>query len=366
MTENGRNKRGVPRASKRRKDRHKAGWMIGLGLVGLLILSSVLWWGLIAVKNSLVSGIVDVESTVQGTLEDIRTVQAILVRDEQLIVSPVAGQVKRVVLEGERVRKGALLAYVTEKTIETGSGVRDVPVYSPATGVVSYYVDNLGGLATPANLDNLGGQKVYKTVEAQTVAQSSIQNPAQTEAKSTNQAGTLAGQVVTTGLQRGQPLCKIVNNLQPTYLLVDNTAGKVSAEVYQKERYVYGNLGNNQQEEISFRLQPTSRSDLLVLSSNAFAPEFIQKRKIQLNLICSHFKGYIIPRGAIVSKNGQTGIFIVYKEVASWQPVRILGEAKDKIAVEAVEHAGTSRLSPNALVVKNPGLVQEGQTVSVR
>lgn len=370
MTKNGRSNKDVPRVSKRRKNRHKAGWILGLGLAGSLVLASVLWWGIITVKNSLVSSIIDVETTVQGTLEDIQKVQAVVVRDEQLIVSPVTGQVKRVVPEGERVRKGALIAYVTEKTIETGNGVRDVPVYAPATGVVSYYVDNLEGLATPANLEEIGGQKLYKAVEAQTVSekasQGSVQTKAQTKDDSTNKSVSQSAQLVTSGLQSGQPLCKIVNNLKPTYLLVDNTQGKVTDEVYKQERYVYGKIETNQSEDISFRIQPTSRPDLLVLSSSASATEFIQKRKIQLDIISNHFKGYIIPRGAIVSQNGQTGIFIVYKEVASWQPVRIKGEANGKIAVEAANQKGTSRLSPNALVVKNPGLVQEGQTVSVR
>lgn len=374
MTENGRSKKIVPQSSKRRKNRHKAGWILGIGLAGTLVLVSVGWWGFTSIKNSLVSSMVDVEATVQGTLELRQSVQAVVVRDEQLVVSPVTGKVKRIVPEGERVRKGALLAYVTETTIETGNGVRDVPVYSPATGIVSYYVDNLEGLATPANLDKLGGQKLYKAVETQTgsqaatqtATQSSVQKLAQTAAQTINLAGTQSGQTDATGLQSGQPLCKIVNNLKPTYLLADNSEGKVANDVYKKERYVYGKVDDNQQDPISFRLQPTSRSDLLVLSSNAFAPEFIQKRKVQLDLISSHFQGYIIPRGAIVSQNGQTGIFIVYKEVASWQPVRIKGEANGKIAVEAADKAGTSRLSPNALVVKNPGLVQEGQIVSVR
>ncbi|HEX3031929.1 MAG TPA: HlyD family efflux transporter periplasmic adaptor subunit [Bacillota bacterium] len=362
MNIHGRTKRPVPGSTKRRKKQHFARWVLGFGLAGALVVFSAVWWGFITVKNSLVSSMVDVQATVQGTLQDTQMVQTILVRDEQLIVATVPGQIKRVVPEGERVRKGALLAYITEKTLETGSGVRDVPVYSPATGIVSYYVDNLEGLATPENLDKLGGQKLFQALENQSSTRTASSDSGSTSEQTTDQAG----QTAVAGLQRGQPLCKIVNNLKPTYFLLENSSGKVAAEVYQQQKYVYGNLKADQTEPISFKLQPASRPELLVLSSSAFAPEFIQKRKVQLSIISSQFQGYIIPRGAIVSRNGETGIFIVYKEVASWQPVKIKGEAQGKIAVEAAGKAGSSRLSPNALVVKNPALVQEGQVVSVR
>lgn len=336
----------VPLRSRRRSDRHKITLLFGSGFIGLLVMVSVIWWGVNTVKDTLLSRMVTVESALQGSLEVTAPVQAVLARDEQIVTARRTGKVKVVIPEGERVRKGALLAYVTSQTIEKGSGELTVPVYSPATGVVSYQIDNLETFISPENIEELGVEKILARVEA---------------APAEQPIGAADGLV-----QAGQAICKIVNNLKPTYFVIDAAKTGIKPEDYKKGNLLYGKLKLTDKESTSFRVQGGAKPSFLVLSSGASFPEFIQKRKLTLTMVINHYQGYIIPKAAVATKNGQQGIFIVYKEVASWQPVVVKGEAEGKAAVLPLDSSDPGMLTPNALVVKNPELAEEGQVVSVR
>lgn len=348
------------RQTRRRKDKQYTtyGWMMGLGMVGLLLLASILWWGFNTIKTSLVSKLVDWEPVKQGVVEDITPVDAVLVREERVVSTPQGGKVKPVIPEGERVRKGALVAYVTVDTIETGNGQKAIPLYAPATGIVCYHVDGLEGLVTPENLEKLGAAKI---IAAATSAAGQDEKTA-VQAQS-GQDGKTVSQV-----QSGQPVFKIFNNLKPTYFLSDLSKAGIPAGFVAEDKIVYARL-KSEDEPISFRIMPGAKGgnpQYLSMLTSSYRPEFVHSRAAKIDLISSSFQGYIIPKGALVNKDGQTGIYIVYKETASWEPVKVKGEVKDQAVVKPAKKPGLTRLIPNALVVTNPELVQEGQPVYVR
>ncbi len=343
--------------TRRRKDKQYTtyGWTMGLGMVGLLILASVLWWGYNTIKTSLVSKLVDWEPAKQGVLEDITPVDAVLVREERVVSTLQGGKLKPVIPEGERVRKGALVAYVTVDTIEAADGQKDIPLSAPATGIVCYHVDGLEGLVTPENLEKLGAAKIISAATSTT--------PAAAGQPDARQDGKTVLQV-----QSGQPVFKIFNNLKATYFLSDLSKAVVPPGFVKDGKIAHGRLQSGE-DSISFRILPGTKggsTQYLLMTTSSYRPEFVHNRVTKLDLISSRFQGYIIPKGALVNKDGQTGIYIVYKETASWEPVKVKGEVKDQVAVEPAGKPGSTRLVPNALVVTNPALVQEGQPVYVR
>ncbi len=322
-------------------------WIAVLGIVAVLILASVLWWGFITIKNTLVSRLVDVEPAKLGVLEEVVPVEVVLVREEQSVVAPQAGLLKPVVPEGERARKGALSALITVNTIETGSGQKDQAVMAPITGIVSYKVDGIEGIATPENIEKLGVARIIDVA---------LTNASKSKPTAADQAN----------VQSGQPIMKIYNNLKPVLFLVDLKQNKLNSELLKK-KIVYGRSAADQ-ETISFRVLSETKGQTpqyLVLSSNTFRPEFVHNRLTELKLITNRYQGYILPKSTIVEKNGQKGIYIVYKETVNWQQVTVKGELGDQLAVGPVGTNSTA-LTANSLVINNPGLVQEGQPVYVR
>ncbi|HEX3033292.1 MAG TPA: HlyD family efflux transporter periplasmic adaptor subunit, partial [Bacillota bacterium] len=253
----------VPLRGKRRSDRHKSALLFGSGIIGLLVLGSVVWWGINTIKESLLSRMVVVDSALQGSLEVTVPAQAVLARDEQIVTARRTGKVKIISPEGERVRKGALLAYVTSTTIEKGTGEVTVPIYSPATGIVSYHVDNLETFVAPENLEKLGVEKIMARLET---------TPA------------VPGQSTPGQVQAGQPICKIVNNLKPTYFVVDCSNNGINLDDYKKGKYLYGKIKPTDKESTSFKIQGITKP-YLIISSSASSPEFSRNRKLTLTMV---------------------------------------------------------------------------------
>jgi len=90
-------------------------------LVAVLMVLAVLWLSYGWLKGMVVSAMIDTTIAAQGTIEDSFTGDAFIVRREEVVVSPVSGQVSFNVQPGERVPVGALIATVvnTAKHEET-------------------------------------------------------------------------------------------------------------------------------------------------------------------------------------------------------------------------------------------------------
>ena len=348
--------------AKRRKEQQYAtfGWIVVLSVVGFLVFASALWWGFNIIKTSLVSKFVAWEPAKQGVLEVVTPMDFLLIREERVVNTLQGGKLKPVAAEGERVRKGALVAYVTTPTTETGTGLKDIPLYAPATGIICYHVDGLENIDTAENLEKLGAAKLLASAKS---------IPAPTKENTAGFSFTEEQQSVDQ-LQAGQPVFKVFNNLKPTMFLSDLSKTEVDPGFIKEGKNAYGRLGSVNDEPISFRVQPGTKSrsiqQYLLMTSSSNRTEFMHNRTAKIDLISSRFQGYIIPKSALVKKNGQSGIYIVYKETTSWEPVQIKGEVKEHVAVVSVEKPGVTHLVPNSLVVTNPSFVQEGQQVYVR
>ena len=105
----------------------------------------------------------------------------------------------------------------------------------------------------------------------------------------------------------------------------------------------------------------------LIVGINNLPLELYNRRKIQVELVTGRFPGFLIPQQAVINKESQPGIYLVYKGAVVWEPVMIVGEVNQDLAIktdlEKLPKGTPSRLAPNAIVVINPGYVEEGQAV---
>lgn len=112
------------------------------------------WSTLAWAKNNVLLHLLDVQSLVQDEIRETRAVEGLLVKHEELVKTPVAGQLRLLVKDGDRLRTGALLAEI--------SGIADQKIWSPTAGIFCTHLDNLENLLIPGMIDVLDITAVKK------------------------------------------------------------------------------------------------------------------------------------------------------------------------------------------------------------
>ncbi|HWJ02229.1 MAG TPA: HlyD family efflux transporter periplasmic adaptor subunit, partial [Verrucomicrobiae bacterium] len=137
------------------------------GLVILVLSLAGLW-----LKDIIKATQIIVVTTQKGALEAPVDIEAWVINSEQVVTSSYAGQIDKVVPEGDRARKGSLVARVISQGINgQGKGVKN-DLYSPGSGLVSYRVDGLEGLFTPKNVQDWELSKFLTSGAGQSVGDS--------------------------------------------------------------------------------------------------------------------------------------------------------------------------------------------------
>lgn len=282
------------------------------------------------VHDLVVARLAKVEMVSRGIVQAAVPVQGILVRDEIPVTAPKAGLLKVIVPGGERVRVGQVVAQVVAVSLDSHSGEKVYNITAPRAGIVSYHLDGLEEVYSRKNIDELDLEKV-QTLQA--------------EVKQ-----VLPGNQV----EAGKPVFKIVNNLEPLFVITD-VSDKVKLADMEKGSTVLLSLGSDEKDVSRAVLSEKNfggSSDRLLLSLSSYANNMIAPRTVEFEVITERYEGFFIPAGAIVRKEGQDGIFTVYKERVRWKGIEIQGRIGDKVVINGV--------TADLKVVLNPQYVKEG------
>ena len=68
-------------------------------------------------------------------------------------------------------------------------------------------------------------------------------------------------------------------------------------------------------------------------------------------IIPQQYKGVVLPREALVTKEQGSGVFVLETKKTVWHPVSLVGEAGNKIVVEG--------LGPTQEVITNPQWIED-------
>lgn len=297
-------------------------------LVIIMIYIAIITYGYI--RDLVVTRLAKVEQVRHGVIQNTVEGSGILVRSEKVVSAPRTGILKVIIPEGERVRVGEVVAHVIVVSLDSKTGETLFNVIAPVSGIVSYHLDGLENIYSAKNIAELDLAKV----ETMTGESSQV----------------LPG----TQVEEGRPLLKIVNNLDPMYLIASASDLAISEKDIKKSFLISLNSGKKDEVkavlvEQNFRGKPGR----FLLSIANYDNRLAVPRNIDFTIVTERFEGYVLPTGAIVTKEDKDGIFTVYKERIKWKEVNVVGKSEGKIVISGV--------TPDIKVILNPEYVKEGR-----
>lgn len=317
-------------------------------LVAIVLLVIAIWLVSTFVIGVIKSTFVNIETISYGELQDVIEATGYFVKTEEVILAPQNGKLNKVISEGERVRKMANVAEVMTPSIETASGQAKFLIKAPRSGIVSYQLDGSEQLFTPEGFEKLNPQKLIETFES-------------------DEDVTDETEIAQEEPQKGKPILKIIDNLKPVFLYLQ--IKREGPELFFEGEQIQLNLMNPASGEFDVEVTGLIRKvknsgvyHQILVESNYFEQFLLGKRKIVLKIVKNSYKGYIVPKDSLVQKEGKTGLFIVYKEMAKWLEVEVLGNVAGEVSVKGLENGDL--LNENTVFITNPSLVDEGENVN--
>ena len=304
-------------------------------LVLLLITIYVAFVAYRFVHDLVVIHLAEIKQVPRGIIQAVVPAQGILLRNEQTVIAPRTGLLKVLIPDGERVRVGQVIAQVVTTSLNSRSGEKEFNITAPRAGLVSYHLDGLEEIYSIKNINELDLEKV-QTIKSQ---------PKQ----------VLAGNKV----EEGKPFCKILNNLDPLYIVAE-LSGQFNIETMEKGESVLLSLDPDEKDihrAVLVEKNYGGSPDRIILSLGNYPKDMTILRKVSFKIITERYEGYYVPFGAIVRKEGKDGIYTIYKETVRWKGIEIRGRVDENVAIKGV--------TPDMEVIFNPTYVKEGFSVKI-
>ncbi len=310
----------LTRLKRQKKQKLLVRRLLGLAALLLVVFALVITCRVVADR---VSGLrVEVEETRKGVFEEIVTGSALVVQEETVIYAPEEGHFENLVRERERVRRGEVIG-----KFFTQDGGFSRKVTAPAAGVVIYHTDGLETLMTPATVENLRPQVFSYSIRL------------------VRGLGAPVG--------RGEAFAKIVNNLKPNALVVRLTD---KTDILTKGQQVeVRSRGKDLGKAQVVAVQQVEDYALVGLVMGQFAIDLADVRVLPIELVVWRQEGIIIPRKALITKNGNTGVYCLRKEAVVFRQIEVAAKKADQAMVRGLE--------PGEYVITTPELVREGMVI---
>ncbi len=256
--------------------------------------------------------------------------EMLLLKEEQIITAPANGQASLIWEKGERVRAGEKIAEIV-----TYEGSPPLAVYSPVSGIV----DRSDGM------ENVLAKELADVIDMLAV------NSDSSDGKETRNTGDFE---MNFEVGKGQPLCKIVDNLEPIYAIAWSKDGE---KIFSREEKSVTILWNGCSVQAMVQEISGTASDRAVLDISCYPGIFIMERRIEAEVVTGKASGLAVNDGSLVFREDRPGLFVIRGLKASWEPVNILDRSGGMAIIEG------EFLKENDLYVVNPFLVRDGDRV---
>lgn len=238
------------------------------------------------------------------TLEVSLDEEALVVHGERVYTSPVAGQARRLVPEGQRVRVGTPVAEVAPN-----GGAAPTTVFAETAGMLTFQVDGLEAALDPAQA------VAWKPAWFKSLA-------------APNPRRLAEGRV-----ESGGALFKIVDNVAQTLILVaeEGTLPIIDAGMTMQVRFA----GRGAPVEATLtRLERESGTALLHLTPQRLPQDLNAVRRAKITLIFATYFGKVVPRTAIDVRDGRQGVWALEDNEPVFTPARVLGGNVQDVVLE--------------------------------
>ncbi|MDD2234966.1 MAG: HlyD family efflux transporter periplasmic adaptor subunit [Desulfitobacteriaceae bacterium] len=292
-------------------------------LWGMLILAVLFASGLWFYRSVLIGRLLAFAYAQQGEIGHGVKVQATFVNREYVIYSKVAGKVEFLGTDGQRFRRGDIVAKVRPEGAAPGTmngSQSDVALIAPDGGLLFRKID---GYETFLTAENLRGTNLAELLSEKAIVRE------------------------TDPVQPGGAAGKIVNNLVPTEAFI---------EMPSLDNLV---IGKSLRFNITDQLQTAkiilkSENPLgIVVQFNQFVDGSVQNRRQEIVWVSQpSVKGVIIPKSSLWFHGEEQGVYVINEGVIQYRKVNILDQDETQVCIEG--------LAPGMLVVTNPGKGIEG------
>jgi len=254
----------------------------------------------------------DIRVVEYGLIEDKLSGEAIVLNKEELTSAQFEGRFENIVAEREKTGKGSLVGYYISSRGQT-------PLRAPVSGIFMRRTDGL--------------EEVFKEINLQAVTPEVYKYKIRTVAEDKP-------------IQVGQPVYKIVNNLEPTRLLVHLPLDQIDFDIVAKQRANILLAGKDLGKATIKEMKQDFGEMLMIMEFTDFREELLNHRYIEVELVFDSRSGYLVPEKALIEKEGKKGVYCTKQEDITFKPVNILKIKNGKAVVEG--------LNKNDLLVINP------------
>jgi len=349
--------------------RQAAIFYIILGLLGLLILQAAYHW----IGPHFLARRLQIVTAVAGALEKKLTVEGLHTREEQLLTAPCSGVIIELAPPGERAPAGSAAAVIAplsaeeKRQLEEQASSTESP-WERLKGFISELIGGTGEKKGEAPFLITGTMPPW-TAESVTLPLPRAglllhrldgwEESSESPYFSAEQYAEISKEtfVAQEGLwvEQGQPLVKLIDNWQWYYnLLLPLDPGRT--------------LAARESVLCKFDFAPDEPVKALLMEAEIDAeaeevrltycireqfPGFEGLRWSRAELLLERSEGIIIPAAALVEREGERGVYLNRAGAVKFQPVTVLAEEGEQLAVEGLE--------PDSMVITHHALVREGQ-----
>ncbi|CEO87487.1 HlyD family efflux transporter periplasmic adaptor subunit [Syntrophaceticus schinkii] len=315
------------RNRKHKKDfQNKVKSLAGRLILFFVIFLVVLWLGLQAF-NFCVFHAIRTADAQMGELVITTDARGALLFQEEVISAPVSGKLEPLVTEGMRVSIGTVVARMEPLTGPDGKK-GSMEINSPSTGIVCYHLDGWEGV-----YDRLSWESSDPSVLFQNLTKESKPDDEVSQKEEFN---------------RGDPVCKIIDNLVNPYLIIRfDSLNCPQVKNGERLQLTWEKEGKGEGRVLSLINKEENKYAFIELERMR---PFPCQHLLELEVRCKKGEGIIIPESALISENNQSGVYVM----------SVLGPVFKKVDVVAAQNgqAAVQGISPGAEVVKNPGLAK--------
>ncbi|SHN81412.1 HlyD family efflux transporter periplasmic adaptor subunit [Desulfitobacterium chlororespirans] len=318
-----------------RRGIYKVVRVFGVSVFLLLLLSSLGW----VYRSSFLTGSLKVEIARQGSIDHLQTVAAVFANEETLLKAPGAGTPEFLVQEGERVRKGDLIARIHSGGVALGqeNAASAHDLYTSSGGIVFSAIDGLETYLTPENLLAMDVGKILQPTQGLSATQEAQESPPSQSSES---------------VAAGKVIGKIVNNLKPTVAVL-----KVETKGYEVGKSV--KLIINDQNYSAKILRLLDDPHGLVVQFNQYINGTSQKRLQDISLVQRpSVSGVLVPKSSLWNKGEELGVYVVKEGAIQYRKVKILDQNDQFICVENLPHG--------IPVITNPRMGIDGLIMNIK
>jgi putative membrane fusion protein len=250
-----------------------------------------------------------------GNLEERLHGDGLVLRSETVISAPADGYFENMISDGTKVSLNTLLGYYLHNGDKTA-------LRAPVTGLFTRQIDGLEEALQDIKLSTVGPEVFsYKTRH---------QDPEKE-------------------FNDGQGVCKVVNNLQNTRLILQFPLLEHNLHLEKNQTVRISVDGQPLGECTVIDFKKDFQKLVIMIETANFREELLNRRQVNVELTLNSQNGYIIPQKSLTNRGKEKGIYCIKGEEALFRPVHVLDLKGDTALVDGLQENDMVVLHPEKI-----------------